>query len=166
MLPSLCSRLPALLAAAIAAGFAFASPAAAGFSPTAAWGVDAHPAVLEFTAEFGQALELADAGFDTIVSSWEFAAPVQLAHAGQLSPKDNCHRHKAAGERHWHVEHTQNRGGPCVKVDGKPYRLTNHALCAEARARLVEAKNSWNGDYKHTAEALKDCIVALPAQSR
>ena len=45
------------------------------------------------------------------------------AHSGQLSPKDGCHKHKAAGERHWHVEGTATRGGECVKRDGIAYRV-------------------------------------------
>ena len=45
------------------------------------------------------------------------------AHSGQLSPKDGCHRHKAAGERHWHIDGTATRGGECVKQDGIAYRV-------------------------------------------
>ena len=45
------------------------------------------------------------------------------AHSGQLSPKDNCHNHRAAGERHWHNEGTAERGGACIKQDGIAYRV-------------------------------------------
>ena len=88
-------------------------------------------------------------------------AEFQIAHAGQLSPKDGCHKHKAAKERHWHKKGTSERGGPCVKVDGKTYKLFRHALCAEARVKLVRAKDRWDGDYKGAAAALKDCIVGM-----
>ena len=44
------------------------------------------------------------------------------AHSAQLSPKDGCHKHKAAGERHWHIDGTATRGGECVKQDGIAYR--------------------------------------------
>lgn len=144
-------RLPLAAAAMAALVAAFAAPASAAavFQPPG-WGDD--PAILEFAAEFDLALERADA-----------EAPVfRLAHAGQLSPKDSCHRHKAAGERHWHKEGSAERGGPCVKDGGETQRLTNHAVCAAARIELVKAKERWGSDYKRVAEALKDCIVALP----
>lgn len=107
----------------------------------------------------------AAAEFDLALDRAE--APVfQFAHAGQLSPKDKCHKHKAAGERHWHKQDSADRGGPCVKVKGQSYRLTNHAICAAARVELVEAKEGWGSDYKRVAEALKDCIIALPAPAK
>lgn len=124
--------------------------------PLAAWGnPDAEIALLDAWLD-------QTAAFDVL-----HEAPVfHLAHAGQLSPKDNCHRHKAAGERHWHKQDSAERGGPCVKVRGQPYRLTGHAICAAARVELVEAKERWGSDYKRVAELLKDCIVALPAPAK
>ena len=87
--------------------------------------------------------------------------PMQFAHAGQLSPKDDCHRHRSAGERHWHLDGTSERGGPCVKQDGETWKLRNHAICAEARILLIQEDDWWRGDYESAAEALKECIVGL-----
>ena len=84
-----------------------------------------------------------------------------VAHAGQLSPKDDCHNHKAAGERHWHRPDSNERGGPCVKQDGETYRLTNHAICAKERILLVLENREWLPDYESVAEALKNCILGL-----
>lgn len=149
-------RLPLAIMAAVAFAAVVASPAHAFSDPAFAWGAAPDRELHEFALEFDAALEEADATFETL----------QLAHAGQLSPKDSCHRHKAAGERHWHKEDTAHRGGPCVKVKGRTYHLTNHAICAAARVGLVEAKERWGSDYKRVSEALKDCIVALPPPAR
>lgn len=151
MLPRFCSRLPALVAATIAAGFALASPAAAGFPPAAAWGVDPDPAVLEIGAEL-----------DAEPAAGKIAAPGQLAHAGQLSPKDNCHRHKAAGERHWHVGESTKRGGPCIRDDGETFHFGGNALCRDARLQLAKAERRYGADYRGIARALKVCIQTLP----
>lgn len=43
---------------------------------------------------------------------------LELAHAGGMAG-DGCHRDRAAGERHWHVDGTSERGGECVKRDGR-----------------------------------------------
>ena len=45
------------------------------------------------------------------------------AHSGMLSPKDNCHNHRAVGERHWHKADTAERGGACIEQDGIAYRV-------------------------------------------
>ncbi|MDE0203207.1 MAG: hypothetical protein OXK73_12325 [Rhodospirillaceae bacterium] len=58
---------------------------------------------------------------------------IVLAHAGQLSPKDGCHKQKSAGERHWHVAGSAERGGECIKRDGK----TVYMLEMEAPLREV-----------------------------
>ena len=50
------------------------------------------------------------------------ASGIAFAHPGGLSPKDGCHKQKSAGERHWHIEGTRDRGGVCVKRDGHRYR--------------------------------------------
>ena len=103
-----------------------------------------------YEAEFDRALEAAGREFQVL----------QLAHAGQLSPKDDCHRQKSRGERHWHVEGGK-RGGPCVKVDGRTYHLRNHALCAKARVAFYREKERWRGNFRAAAEALKDCIIEM-----
>ena len=152
-------RLP--LAAAMAALVAVAAaPASADFQPS---GWDDDPTVVVIGAELAEF----ERDFDLALDGADAEAPVfHLAHTGQLSPKDNCHKHKAAGERHHHKEGSAVRAGPCVKVKGQSYRLTNHAICAAARVELVEAKERWGSDYKRVAEVLKDCIVALPAKNR
>lgn len=157
-------RLPLALAAMAALVAIAAAPAAAMTKAQADWGAASNAELAEFDREFVLALQDADATFDALHGT---EAPVfQLAHAGQLSPRDNCHRHKAAGERHWHKEDSADRGGPCVKVKGQSYRLTGHDICAAARVELVEAKERWGSDYKRVAELLKDCIVALPAPAK
>ena len=50
------------------------------------------------------------------------ASGIAFSHPGGLSPKDGCHKQKSAGERHWHIEGTRDRGGVCVKRDGHRYR--------------------------------------------
>jgi len=103
----------------------------------------------------------ASADFDLALERASGEAPVfRLAGTGQLSPKDGCH--KENGVRHWHKEGTTEPAGPCVKDGGQTYRLTNHAICSGPRIELVKAKERWGSDYKRVAEALKDCIVALP----
>lgn len=57
-----------------------------------------------------------------------------LAHSGQLSPKDGCHKHKAAQERHWHKDGTAARGGACIKQDGTTYRVLEVEVEIEAPA--------------------------------
>lgn len=88
---------------------------------------------------------------------------VVLAYAGQLSRKDNCHRHRAVGERHWHIDGGVERGGPCVRApDGRTWSFDSHTLCLEARLDYAEDQQMRPVDYARHAEALKSCIVALP----
>ncbi len=152
------SRFP-LVAAAAAAMLAFAAAPALAAPQALPWGNPEAEAVL-FEADFDTAFQEADAASDALHG--DKAPYVQLAHSGQLSPKDNCHKHKAAGERHWHEANSSERGGPCVKDDGKTWRLTDHAICAGPRIELVRAGERWGANYKSVAEALKDCIIALP----
>lgn len=137
---ALCAAVAAISMAAVA------EARDAGFAP---WGADSAAEAAHFEAEFDKALARADAEFE-------------IAHRGQLSPKDSCHKHKAAGERHWHKEGTDERAGPCVKVDGGSFRLTKHGLCAKERVALVRAKDkSWGANYAGVAEQLKDCIIRM-----
>ncbi len=53
-----------------------------------------------------------------------------LAHPGGLSSKDACHRDAAAGERHWHLPGTRDRGGPCVRRDGRTVKAKDPAAPA------------------------------------
>ena len=132
-----------VIGAAISGGVALAQPS----------GPAAEASAERFAFEFDAALDHADAEFDRII----------LAHSGGMSPKDNCHRHKKAKERHWHIEGTAKRGGPCVKApDGKTIRLTGHALCGAERAAFARDKSDGYGvNWKRHAEALKECIVGL-----
>ena len=125
------SRFP-LVAAAAAAMLVFAAAPALAAHQALPWG---NPDAELF--EFDRALQDADAAFDALHG--DPAPYVQLAHAGQLSPKDNCHKHKAAKERHWHREGSSERGGPCVKDGGETWRLTDHAICSGPRIELVRA---------------------------
>jgi len=106
--------------------------------------------------ENGHAVDDADLAFMTDAAVAEY----QLAHAGQLSPKDGCHKSKALKERHWHKDGTSERGGPCV---GKPgFKLTDHALCAKERIAFARDKDDgWGVNYRAHAERLRDCIVRM-----
>ena len=44
------------------------------------------------------------------------------AHPGGLA-KDGCHKDNAAGERHWHIDGTADRGGECIKRDGHTFKM-------------------------------------------
>ena len=95
------------------------------------------------------------------------AASILIAHAGQLSPKDSCHREKArGGERHWHDAGTDAYAGPCIKRHGQTFHMDRHAVCAEARILLFLERGKWAGDYRAAAEALRDCILDLPPPER
>ena len=101
-----------------------------------------------------------EAEFDRALAASVHLPVFQLVHSGQLSPKDDCHRDRKRGERHWHVEGGK-RGGPCVKIDGRTYHLRNHALCAKARVAFFREKERWRGNFRAAAEALKDCIIEM-----
>ena len=78
------------------------------------------------------------------------AAPGEAhAHSGQLSPTDGCHKHKAAGERHWHVDGTATRGGACVERDGIAYRVQE--IEAPAPSAACQGKLAWlvDGNAKY-----------------
>ena len=68
------------------------------------------------------------------------------AHSGGLSPKDGCHKHKAAGERHWHLDGSAERGGECVKRDGIAYRVQ------EIEAPAPEIATPWTACPHQWAE--------------
>ena len=77
--------------------------------------------------------------------------PQAQAHSGGLSPKDGCHRHKAAGERRWHLDGTAQRGGECVKRDGIAYRVQEvevpkvSAPCRRKLDWLVDGNGRFGG---------------------
>ncbi len=88
------------------------------------------------------------------------------AHSGQLSPKDGCHKHKAAKERHWHVEGTATRGGECVKRDGVTFHIQEVEVEVEAPA--PEIKTPWEVCPISLAamEADRDSLWAPTLQDR
>ena len=111
-----------------------------------------------FTAEFEIALDEADREFDAIV----------LAHAAQLSPRDQCHKSKAEGRRHWHKPDTAEPGGACIKRDGTTYRVLEveapaaeveapWQVCAAEWFALHDKLGAWGG-VSARAGALMDCL--------
>ena len=73
------------------------------------------------------------------------------AHSGGLSPRDGCHKHKAAGERRWHLDGSAERGGECVKRDGIAYRVQEvevpkvSAPCRRKLDWLVDGNGRFGG---------------------
>ena len=139
---------PVALAAAFTAGLALAAPPAT----SAAFDLQ------RFAAEFDLVLEESSAAFDR-----EYADhPIMLAHAGGMA-KDGCHKHKAAGERHWHEEGTAERGGECVKSGGRTVKVETAAAANPAELEnlrlLVEAQKG------QLASAIGDKAVLEAANS-
>ena len=130
--------------------------AAAMIGPPAALSAPTMETVGPIWTDNGHAVDDVDLAFMTDTAVAEY----QLAHSGQLSPKDGCHKQKSAKERHWHVKGTSERGGPCV---GKPgFKLTDHALCAKERIAFARDKDDgWGVNYERHAEALKDCVIRM-----
>ena len=71
------------------------------------------------------------------VATLGLAHSTAFAHPGGLSSKDACHRDAAAGERHWHLPGTRDRGGPCVKRDGRTVKARDPAPAAPATPATV-----------------------------
>ena len=92
------------------------------------------------------------------------------AHNGQLSPKDGCHKHKAAGERHWHKPESAERGGACLKQGGITYRVLEleaepappalpWEVCAlEWNAAHADLGSYWAPTLQARASALMGCL--------
>ena len=167
------SRRRARATLAAAAAFAFSAALLVAATEAASHHeAGLQPDLQSFDAEFAEALLEADREFETIV----------LAHAGQLSPKDDCHKYKAAGERHWHLEGTAERGGECVKRDGKTvYMLEMEAPLREVAPAKVttpweactpqwyevlrELDGFWQIGLGEDAKALMDCLrTAYPRE--
>ena len=170
------TRFPILAAAVTALCAMTAMAAAAPFDdldnlghPVMAFGHDPTELVLDPADLPVEALAIAAAaGNETaaiLLADASDAPVIMLAHAGQLSPKDDCHRHKAAGERHWHLEDTSTRGGPCLKdSNGKTWHFNEHALCSDARIRFAVIEDlDWptSHDWEEVARELRSCIMAL-----
>ncbi|MDE2751274.1 MAG: hypothetical protein OXI83_01740 [Gemmatimonadota bacterium] len=96
------------------------------------------------------------------------APVIILASAGQLSPKDDCHWNGKKGaerERHWHIDGTDEPGGPCLKdSNGETWHLNEHALCSDARIRFAVIEDlDWptSHDWEEVARELRSCIMGL-----
>ena len=179
------TRFPILAAAVTALCAMTAMAAAAPFDdldtlghPVMAFGHDPTEAALELVPaeafEAADAVEVAASGFVILgllppIVSAAHADPapeaVILDHAGQLSPKDDCHNHRAAGERHWHLDGTSTRGGPCLKdSNGETWLFNEHALCSDARIRFSVIEDlDWPtaADWEEVARELRSCIIDL-----
>ena len=83
------------------------------------------------------------------------------AHPGGMA-QDGCHRHKAAQERHWHLEGTSERGGECISRDGATVQVapperqieTLEAQLADERA-VSEELRAHLADWQAYAENLE-----------
>ena len=69
------------------------------------------------------------------------------AHPGGMA-EDGCHRHRAAAERHWHLEGTSERGGECIERDG----ATVQVAPAERQIETLEAQLA---DEREVADELR-----------
>ena len=76
-----------------------------------------------------------------------------FAHTGGLA-SDGCHNHKAAGERHWHIDGTSERGGECIKRDGRTVKVRPPAAIDHVEVEnlrlLVEGEHDWNKNELRT----------------
>lgn len=91
------------------------------------------------------------------------AAGDAFAHSGGLA-KDGCHKDNAAGERHWHIDGTADRGGECVKRDGRTVKV--HVAAADSRdlenlQLLVDAQRAQLADAITTQATLEGTISNL-----
>lgn len=94
------------------------------------------------------------------------AAGDAFAHPGGLAA-DGCHKDKAAGERHWHVEGTADRGGKCIKQAGSTVKMgvpTPGAVELENLRLLVEAQKAQLADAIGQQANLETTIRNLRAE--
>ena len=95
------------------------------------------------------------------------------AHPAQLSLKDDCHKSKAEGRRHWHKPDTAEPGGACIKRDGIAYRVLEvevskvSAPCRRKLDWLVDG----NADFGRTVpirvsdlDKIADLCLGRPAR--
>ena len=135
-------RLTAGLAAAMILSVGLVAGAVAHAEPS----IELTPELPAFDAEFTTVL--AGAGR-------ALGMPIILAHAGQLSPKDECHKHKAAGERHWHKAGTDERGGECIKRDGKTVYMLELEAPAAPAPRVKPPWEACTSEWYQTIEELE-----------
>ena len=92
------------------------------------------------------------------------AAPDAWSHPGGLA-SDGCHKHKAAGERHWHVDGTAERGGVCVKEGGRTVKVQPAAPAGSAELEnlrlLVSAQQGQLADAAADRASLELTIQNL-----
>ena len=117
--------------------------------------------------EFDRALIEADAEFYTIFTPAGIHG-FKLAHAGGMSPKDDCHKDNknvsglGKGVRHWHKPGTQDAGGPCVKAGGKSHQFSGNALCKAQRVALAkDREDGWGVAWEVHTKALLRCIQRM-----
>lgn len=162
------TRFPVLAAAVTALCAMTAMAAAAPFDdldnlghPVMAFGHDPTELALDPAEMPVEALEI-------FAAAGNEAAGIMLASAGQLSPKDDCHWNGKKGaerERHWHLEGTDEPGGPCVKdSNGETWHFNEHAICSDARIRFSVIEDlDWPtaADWEEVARELRSCIIDL-----
>lgn len=110
-------------------------------------------------------ITLAAAAF-ALLGALAIGAGGALAHPGGLA-KDGCHKDNAAGERHWHVDGTTERGGECVKRDGRTVKLGLESADpkeVENLRLLVEAQKAQLADAIAQQGNLEITIVNLRAE--
>ena len=76
------------------------------------------------------------------------------AHNGGMSKKDDCHNDRKAGERHWHIDGTKERGGICVdgvKIGDCEAEKQSYFVCRNDRWC------SWQSEAE-TARQYIDCF--------
>ena len=87
-----------------------------------------------------------------------------FAHPGGMAG-DGCHKHKAAGERHWHIDGSAERGGECVKRDGRTIKVqppqAADSVEAENLRLLVEAQKGQLSSAIAEQAALESTIANL-----
>ena len=84
-------------------------------------------------------LELFEAELDAVSKEAErYADAMVLAHNGQLSQKDDCHKSKAEGRRHYHAADTVEAAGTCWKESGIRYRVPDVEPVRKLGADCVE----------------------------
>jgi len=114
-------------------------------------------------------ITLAAAGFIVLGALAIAIGSAAHAHPGGLA-KDGCHKDNAAGERHWHIDGTADRGGECVKRDGHTFKMPDdpaspsdsHEL--ENLRLLVEAQKAQLADAIGQQANLETTIRNLRAE--
>ena len=100
-----------------------------------------------------------------LAAAFAFTGGSAIAGKGMVSPKDGCHWDRTLDppERHWHVEGTKERGGPCVKIGPAPVQLvevegdgvTYYVMTVEAEpAPVVTPWGACPGEWDKAVESV------------